>query len=466
MARKQGKSHEINMYSGAILPKLLQFTLPLIGSSILQLVFNAADIIVVGRWAGNNALAAVGSNTAIINLLVNLFVGLSVGANLLAARFYGADEKEGLHQLVHTSMLLSLIAGFFLAVVGICGAYAILVWMQSPPEICGLATIYLRIYFLGMPATMLYNFGAALLRAVGDTRRPLGYLFIAGVVNVALNLFFVIVCHLSVAGVAMATAISQYISAVLVVRCMILETGAVHLDLRQLHIWSTRLKQILQVGLPAGFQGIMFSMSNIIIQSSINSFGEVVVAGNAAASNIENFVFVSLNAFYQANLAFTSQNLGAGRYDRVCPILLWAQGCVATVGVVLGRLITFFGPQLLRIYSDSPAVITAGIDRLTIVCATYALYGIMEVMVGSLRGLGYSIMPMLVSLIGVCFFRLVWIFTVFQLPEFHTVQTVYWSYPISWTLTFFAHLTCFIWAVRCLKRHSPPNLLSNKTPPE
>ena len=459
MARNQGKSYEINMYNGAILPKLLQFTLPLMGSSILQLVFNAADIIVVGRWAGDNSLAAVGSNTAIINLLVNLFVGLSLGANLLAARFYGADEKECLYQLVHTSMLLSLIAGFFLAAVGICGAHAILIWMQSPPEVCGLATIYLRIYFLGMPATMLYNLGAALLRAVGDTRRPLGYLFIAGVVNVALNLFFVIVCRLNVAGVAIATVISQCISAVLVVHCMMSETGAVHLDLRQLRIWPIRLKQILQVGLPAGFQGILFSLSNIVIQSSINSFGEVVVAGNAAASNIENFVFVSLNSFYQANLAFTSQNLGAERYDRICPILLWAQGCVITLGIVLGRLVTFFGPQLLSIYSDSPAVISAGMDRLEIVCATYALYGIMEVMVGSLRGLGYSIMPMLVSLVGVCLFRLVWIFKIFQLPAFHTIQTVYWSYPLSWTLTFFAHLICFIWAIGRLRRNTPSSSL-------
>lgn len=453
MAPNQRKTYEIDMCSGAILPKLLQFTLPLMFSSILQLLFNAADIIVVGRWAGDNSLAAVGSNTSIINLLVNLFIGLSVGANILAARFYGAGEKEGLRQTVHTAILLSFASGILLAVVGACGARTVLIWMQSPPEVRGLATVYLRIYFLGMPATMLYNFGAALLRAVGDTWRPLYYLFTAGVVNVVLNLFFVIVCHLDVAGVAIATVVSQCISAALVIRCMMRETGAVHLDLRQLRIWPVRLKQILQVGLPAGFQGVLFALSNVVIQSSVNSFGEIVVAGNAAASNIETFVYASMNAFHQASTSFTSQNYGAGRYERIRPILLRAQGCVIAAGVVLGGLATHFGPQLLGIYSDSPAVISAGMNRLGIVCTTYALCGMMDVMVGSLRGLGYSVMPMVVSLMGACLLRLVWVATIFQVPQFHTVQTIYWSYPVSWGLTFSVHLLCFLWAMRRLKRH-------------
>ena len=459
MAPKQGKQYEIDMCSGAILPKLLQFALPLMCSSILQLLFNAADIIVVGRWAGDNSLAAVGSNTSVINLLVNLFIGLSVGANILAARCYGADDKEGLRQTVHTAMLLSFISGLFLAVVGACGARTILIWMQSPPEVRGLATVYLRIYFLGMPATMVYNFGAALLRAVGDTRRPLYYLFSAGVINVILNLFFVIVCRLDVAGVAIATVISQCVSAVLVVRCMMRESGAVHLELRQLRIWKGRLVQILQVGLPAGFQGVLFALSNVVIQSSINSFGEIVVAGNAAAANIESFVYVSMNAFHQANVSFTSQNLGAGRYDRIRPILLRAQGCVIVVGLFLGGAATLFGPQLLGIYSDSDAVIAAGMDRLSIICATYALCGMMDVMVGSLRGLGYSVMPMLVSLIGACGLRLIWITAIFRIPEYHTVQTVYWSYPVSWIITFLAHLICFFWAMGRLKHRFPENTL-------
>lgn len=439
------------MCSGAILPKLLQFTLPLMFSSILQLLFNAADIVVVGRFAGDNALAAVGSNTSIINLLCNLFIGLSVGANILAARQYGAGDREGLRQTIHTSILLSLLSGLLLAVAGACGAGTILRLMQSPPGVRGLATLYLRIYFLGMPATMLYNFGAALLRAVGDTRRPLYYLLFAGVLNVALNLFFVIVCSLGVVGVGLATVISQCMSAGLVLRCMIKDTGAVHLELRQLHIWPIRLKQIMQTGLPAGMQGILFALANVVIQSSVNSFGEIAVAGNAAASNIETFIYTSMNAFYQANLSFTSQNLGAGQYRRIWPILLRAEACVIAVGAVMGNLAVFFGPQLLSIYTDSPAVIAAGMNRITIICATYAICGIMDVIVGSVRGIGYSVMPMLVSLVGVCGIRLLVVATVFQIPAYHTVRTVYWAYPISWSVAFLAHLCCFLWAMRRLK---------------
>ena len=453
MALRQVKSYSIDMCSGPILPKMLRFAVPLMFSSMLQLLFNAADVIVVGRFAGDNSLAAVGSTTSLINLLTNLFLGLSIGANILAARHYGAREDEELSKTVHTAMLLSLLSGILLTVVGILGARQILVWMQSPPEVLKLSALYLRIYFLGMTATMLYNFGAALLRAVGDTRRPLYYLLSAGVVNVVLNLFFVIVCHLDVAGVAIATAVSQCVSAALVVRCMIREQGAVHLEPRELCIWKVRPKQILQVGLPAGFQGALFSLSNVVIQSSINSFGEIVVAGNSAASNIEGFIYVAMNAFYQANVSFTSQNYGAGRYDRIRPILLRAQGCVIVIGAVLGGTAALMGPHLLRIYSSSPAVISAGMIRLMIVCVPYALCGMMDVMVGSLRGLGYSVMPMLVSLMGACVFRLVWIATVFQRPAFHTIQTIYWSYPISWTITFLTHLACYIWAMHRLKQH-------------
>lgn len=451
MAR-QRQRYEIDMCSGAILPKLLQFTLPLMCSSILQLLFNAADIVVVGRFAGDNSLAAVGSNASLISLLVNLFIGLSVGANILAARYYGAGEKESLCQTVHTAMLLGLLSGCFLTVVGVLGARTILVWMQSPPEVLPLAAVYLRIYFLGMPATMLYNFGAALLRAVGDTRRPLYYLTAAGVVNVALNLFFVIVCHLDVAGVGIATVISQCISAALVVRCMMREQGAVHLELRQLRFFHPRLKQILYTGLPAGFQGVLFSLSNVMIQSSVNSFGEVVMAGNAAACNIESFVYAAMNAFYQTNISFTSQNLGAGNLHRIRPILLRAQLCVIVTGLVTGSIAFFGGPWLLSIYSPSPAVIAAGMDRLRIVGLLYVLCGMMDVMVGSLRGMGYSVMPMVVSLIGACGLRLVWLATIFRMETWHTVQTVYWSYPVSWTLTFTAHLVCFCWALHHLRK--------------
>lgn len=452
MAKRPGKTYEIDMCSGAILPKLLQFALPLMFSSILQLLFNAADIIVVGRWAGDNSLAAVGSNASIIGLLTNLFIGLSVGANILAARFYGAREEENLRQTVHTALLVSLLGGMLLAVTGALGAHTILIWMQSPPEVLDLATLYLRIYFLGMPATMLYNFGAALLRAVGDTRRPLYYLTLAGVINVVLNLFFVIVCHFDVAGVAIATVASQCVSALLVLRCLTKDGGAVRLDLRQLKIHPVRLRQIMRVGIPAGIQGVLFSLSNVVIQSSINSFGETVMAGNAAANNIETFIYASVNAFYQANISFTSQNLGAGRIDRIRPIMLRALGCAAVTGGVLGWLTVLLGPHLLGIYSDSAPVISAGMDRIRIVCTLYALCGLMDVIVGSIRGMGYAVTPMLVTLIGACGLRLLWIAVLFQIPEYHTIHTVYISYPVSWTVTFLAQLVCYSLGMRRLCR--------------
>lgn len=452
MARSHGKSYEIDMCNGAILPKLLRFCMPLMFSSILQLLFNAADIIVVGRFAGDNSLAAVGSTSSIVNLLVNLFMGLSIGANILAARCYGAQEREGLRQTVHTAMLMSLISGVVLAVVGFFGAETVLAWVKSPEEVRDLAALYLRIYFLGMPATMLYNFGAALLRAVGDTKRPLYYLTVSGFVNVGLNLVFVIMFHMDVAGVALATVIAQCISAGLVIWCMMRETGGVHLELRELKIYRIRLKQILQVGLPAGLQSTLFALSNVVIQSSVNLFGETIVAGSAAAGNIEGFVYISMNAFYQGAVSFTSQNYGAGRYERLRPILYRAMGCAIVTGIVFGGFCVLFAPTLVEIYSDSAAVIAAGVERLKIVCLLYFLCGMMEVLVGALRGIGYSVMPMIVSLIGACGLRILWVATIFQVPAFHKVTTVYWSYPVSWFLTIVAHLCCYIWAYKRLKR--------------
>ena len=453
MLKLHRTQYEIDMCNGPILSRMLRFSIPLMCSSVLQLLFNAADIVVVGRWAGDNSLAAVGSNTALIGLLTNLFVGLAVGANTLAAKSFGARDREELHRVVHTSILLSILSGVLLAVVGFFGARTILTWMQTPDNVLGLAALYLRIYFLGMPATMVYNFGAALLRAEGDTQRPLYFLSLAGVVNIVLNLFFVIVCHLDVAGVAIATVISQCISAALVLRCMTKDTGPLHLDLRKLRIHSRTMGKILQVGLPAGFQGILFSLSNVVIQSSVNTFGEVIMAGNSAAANIEQFVYVSMNAMYQATISFVSQNYGAGNYHRIRKIVIRAQVCVLVVGVLLGNLATLGGRVLLSIYTSSPAVIDAGITRMQIVCATYAICGMMDVMVGGLRGIGYSVMPMLVSLVGACGLRLLWIATIFQLPQFHTIQMLYWSYPVSWTITVAVHVLCFLWALKRVKRH-------------
>lgn len=443
-ADTKAKKYEIDMCNGPILGKMLLFAMPLMCSSILQLLFNAADIIVVGRFAGDNSLAAVGSNTALINLLTNFFIGISIGANVLVAHFYGANQKKDLKATIHTAMLLSVYSGIILTLVGCIGAKQILIWMKTPQEVLALAVLYLRIYFIGMTATMIYNFGSAILRAVGDTRRPLYYLAVAGVVNVILNLVFVIEFQLDVAGVAIATVISQCISAALIVRCMMKEKGDIRLELGRLRIHRDKFVKMLKIGLPASFQGMLFSISNVIIQSAVNGFGATVVAGNSAAANIEGFVYVAMNAFYQASLSFTSQNIGAMKYERINRILYTAELCAITAGVVLGNAVTFFGKELLSLYSSSTAVIEAGMVRMGVICRLYALCGMMDTIVGSMRGMGYSIVPMFVSLIGACGLRLFFIFTLFQLEEYHSVTFLYLTYPVSWTLTFLAHVVCFV----------------------
>jgi len=439
------KNHfEMDMCSGSILNKMLKFSIPLMLSSILQLLFNAADIIVVGNFAGDNALAAVGSNTALINLLVNFFMGFSIGANVLVARFYGAKNEKGLSETIHTAMTISVISGIILTVIGIAGARQILIWMQTPPEVLDLAAVYLRIYFGGITALMIYNFGSAILRAVGDTRRPLYFLTLAGIINVVLNLLFVIVFHMSVAGVGLATVLSQCISAVLIVVCLMKEKGPIHLELKKLKIHKEKFIKIIQIGLPASFQGILFSLSNVVIQSSVNGFGALTVAGNSAAANIEGFVYVAMNAFHQAALSFTSQNYGAGKYSRINRILYNALACAVITGLILGQLVYYLGEPLLALYTTNPDVVGEGMKRLGIIARTYALCGMMDVMVGSLRGLGYSVMPMIVSLIGACGLRLLWIFTFFKLEAFHTIESLYFTYTWSWTVTFIAHVICFV----------------------
>ena len=332
----KSKKYEIDMCNGPILRKMLMFTLPLMLSSMLQLLFNAADIIVVGKWCGDNSLGAVGSNTALINLLTNVFIGLSIGANVLVARFYGSGNQKDLSETVHTAMLLSIISGFILTVVGELFARQLLILMKTPDEILDLATEYLSIYFIGMPAMMVYNFGSAILRAVGDTRRPLYFLFLSGVLNVGLNLLLVIPLGMDVAGVGIATVFSQTVSAVLVVICMIRDKGAVKLEIRKLRINGKKFLSIMRIGLPAGFQGTVFSLSNVVIQSSVNLFGKTVVAGNSAAANIEGFVYMAMNAFHHATLSFTSQNFGAAKYDRIKKSLFTGQVCVFVTGLLLG----------------------------------------------------------------------------------------------------------------------------------
>ena len=455
------KKYEMDMCHGAVMQKMLFFVIPLMCSSILQLLFNAADIVVVGKFAGDNSLGAVGSTSSLINLLVNLFMGLSVGANVLAARDYGGNKEDELSKTVHTAMMLSIISGIILTFVGVIFSKQILIMMKSPDEILPLAAIYLKIYFIGMPASMAYNFGSAILRSVGDTKRPLYFLFMSGIVNVILNLVFVIVFHMDVAGVALATIISQYISAILVVRCLMKETGGIQLHLSKLRIYKDKLIPILKVGLPAGFQGVIFSLSNVVIQSSVNLFGNTVVSGNSAAQNIEGFIYMGMNAFYQAAISFTSQNIGAGKKERIKKIVLSAELLVFLTGLILGMSAMIFGEKLLYIYTNNPEVVAAGMKRLRVITTTYYLCGMMDVMVGILRGLGYSIMPMIVSLVGACGLRLVWIATVFQIPEYHKITTVYVAYPITWTITFLAHIITYL--IVSKKLNLSGKLLKNKS---
>ena len=449
---KNKRKYEMDMCSGPVLKKVLIYTLPLMASSVLQLLFNAADIIVVGRFAGENSLAAVGSTTAIVNLLVNLFVGLSIGANVLTARYYAAKKSAHLSKTIHTAMMLAIVGGILLAFVGFFGARPIMKMMQSPPEVLELSVLYLKIYFLCMPAMLLYNYGAAILRAIGDTRRPLYYLTAAGVINVVLNLFFVIVLKMDVAGVAAATAIAQCFSAFMIVRCLMNESGSMKLRPKLLFIHKQEFVKILQIGIPAGFSGILFSLSNVVIQSSINGFGNIVVAGNAAAQNIEGFVYVSMNSFSQAAISFASQNVGVGKYERVNKILLSCAGSAAAAGIILGNGAYLFGDILLRLYSENAEVIQMGLIRMSYVACFYALCGVMDSLVGVLRGLGYSVLPMIVSLIGACGLRILWIATIFQIPALHTIHTIYISYPISWALTALVLLVSHVIIMRGIKK--------------
>lgn len=443
--RKPPRSHEIDMVHGPLFGKLLLFALPLMLSGILQLLFNAADIIVVGKFAGDESLAAVGSTGSLINLLTNLFIGMSVGANVVAAQFYGSGQRDRISDTIHTSVFLSLVCGVAMSVIGILLSGQMLVWMSSPDDVIGLASIYLRIYFLGMPAVMVYNFGSAILRAAGDTRRPLYFLMLAGVVNVVLNLVFVIGFRLGVVGVAAATVISQIISAVLVLWCM-MRDEELQFSLRELHCSKEILKRIVRIGIPAGIQGTVFSLSNVVIQSAINSFGKIVVAGNAAAANIEGFVYVAMNSMYQTALTFIGQNYGAGEKKRILRVLFYCQGIVIVIGTLLGNAAVFFGRELLSIYSDTKAVIEDGLIRMQYICRFYALCGVMDVMVGALRGIGYSVMPMIVSLVGACGLRLLWIATVFQMDR--TMGTLYLSYIVTWAITAAVHVVCFAVAYR------------------
>ncbi|MBR2417055.1 MAG: MATE family efflux transporter [Clostridia bacterium] len=449
MAETKGRS--VDFTSGSIGKKMIKFAMPLMFSSILQLLFNAADIIVVGRFAGDKCVAAVGSTTSLINLIVNLFIGLSVGANVMVANFFGARKVNDLSETVHTAITVSVISGCILSVIGFFFAPEILKLMNTPDDVIGLATIYMKTYFLGMPFMMLYNFSAAILRAVGDTKRPLYFLSAAGIINVALNLVFVIVFKWQVFGVAFATIISQTVSALLVLRCLVKEESEIRVNLKKLKVHKDKLIRMLQIGVPSGIQGMMFSISNVVIQSSINTFDTAVVAGSAASTSVEGFAFTSINAFHQSAVSFAGQNKGAGKYERINKILYTAWGYAFLTAVVFALAFVLLDNQLIGLYVQGEDVIKAGIERLNIIAWSYLICGFMDVTVGVIRGLGYSVMPTIVSLLGVCGIRILWIATVFGMERFHFVETIYYSYPISWTITFLAHLLCYIYIMHRIK---------------
>ena len=451
MARKS-RNYEIDMCNGPLTRKIITYCIPLALSGILQLLYNAADIIVVGRFTGPTALAAVGSTGSLINLIVNLLIGLSVGASVCVANFYGAGCEKDVRETVHTAMLISVIGGVIVAVVGMVFAKTFLGWMGSPDDVIDQATLYLRIYFAGMPLTMAYNFASAIFRALGDTKRPLYYLAVSGLVNVILNLIFVIVFKMGVAGVAIATVVAQAVSTTLILLCMIRSHSVIHLQRDMLRIHGDKLKEIVRVGLPAGLQGTIFSISNVLIQSSINSFGSIAIAGNSASSNLEGFMYTSMNSVYQAALSFAGQNMGARKYSRLKKVLCNCLAIVTGIGIGMGAIMYLFRYQLLGIYSSDMDVINFGIERLELFCLTYFTCGAMDVMVGQMRGMGYSIVPMIVSLVGVCGIRIVWIFTVFKASN--SLLTLYMSYPVSWVVTLAVHFSTFLYVYHKVKQRT------------
>ena len=449
-------SSEIDMCSGPLVGNLLRFSLPLMASGILQLLFNAADIIVLGQFASSSAMAAVGATSSLNSLMVNLFLGLSIGCSVVMAHSYGAQDWRRVQDTVHTAILLALFCGAALILLGLPLLPVLLGWMDTPADLMDQSVLYMRIVFLGMPAMMAYDFGAGILRAIGDTRRPLFFLTAAGITNACLNVFFVLVFHMDVAGVALATSISQYLSAGLILRCLARPGTRYQLHPRQLRLHKATLLQILRVGLPAGIQSVVFSVSNVLIQSSINSFGTLAVAGSTAAANIENFVYTAMESVYQAALNFTSQNIGAGKKERVPLILRDCLLLVAVIGAILGGLAVLFGRQLLSIYTSDPQVLPYGIDRIHVVCLTYLLCGLMDVACGVVRGMGAAVTPTVVSLTGACGLRIVWIFTVFG--SMHNLFVLYLSYPVTWIVTFTMHMVCFVWFYRRLRRSGAATL--------
>ena len=442
--------YEIDMCNGSIMDKLISFSLPLMVSSILQLMFNAVDIIVVGRFSGSQALAAVGSTTALINIFTNLFIGISLGANVLAARYFAAGREKEMSEAVHTAITLALISGVMMAFVGVGASRLALGLMDTPADVIDQSVTYMRIYFMGMPFFMLYNYGAAVLRAVGDTKRPLAFLIIAGLANVVLDLTLVIVIPLGVAGVAIGTVASQMISSILVIRCLYKSEGSYQLRFLKLSIKWTYLKRIFQVGIPAGIQSTVINFSNAMLQSSVNSFGSTAMAGYTAANNILGFLYVAVNAVTQACMSFTSQNYSVGKQKRMDRVFVDCMILSTAVSAVLGVGAYVFGSQVLRIYTADADVIQCGLEILSITTVPYFLCGIMDLIPGALRGMGRSAVPMILSVIGTVGTRVLWIYGFF--PQHRSLHFLFISYPGSWIATILMQAVCFFFVRRSCAR--------------
>lgn len=449
------RKRDIDMCSGPLFSNMLIFALPIMAMNILQLLFNAADMVVVGRFSGNHALAAVGATGSLINLIVGLFMGLSVGTSVIVAQDAGADRPDEVSKSVHTSITISVITGLVVMVVGIILCEPILELMGTPEDVIDLSVLYMKIYFVGIPASMVYNFGAAILRAVGDSRHPMYYLIITGIVNVVLNVFFIVVFDMSVAGVAWATVISQCLSALLILICLSRSHGAIHFSFRKMGFNSRKLASIVKIGLPAGLQSALFSISNVLIQSAINSFGSTMVAASSASSNIEGFVGTAMNAYYNAAVTFTGQNVGAKKYDRIDTIAKVSTVLIFTTWIIISGATVLFGRSLLGFYTTDPAVIDLGMQRMKIMMAAYFTCGTMNVFPGLTRGMGYSVLPMLCTLIGACVMRIVWLATFFA--WYPTVTMLFICYPITWSLAGLGQVGSFFYARHQIRKREMNN---------
>lgn len=446
------RNRDMDMCSGPLFGKILMFSFPIMAMNVLQLLFNTADMVVVGHFSGSEALAAVGSTGSIINLIVNLFMGLSVGTSVVVARCFGAGQMDDVSRAVHTSIAVSIVGGLAVMAAGLALCKPLLVVMGTPSDIMDLAVLYMRIYFLSAPASMIFNFGAAILRAVGDSRRPMDYLVITGVLHVGFNLFFVIVLHMNVAGVAWATVISQYLAVLLIGNCLLRYEGAIRFVPRQLGIDREKMKDIIRIGLPAGLQGLLFSVSNVMIQSGINSFGSTMVAASSAANNIENYIGTTMNAYYNSAITFTAQNVGAKKYERIDAIAKVCTVLIFATWILLGGALMLFGRNLLSIFTTDPEVIKLGMLRLHIILVAYFTCGTMNVFPGLSRGMGYSILPMLCTLVGACLMRIVWLVTIFA---WHPTEVVLFAcYPVTWALAGMGQVAIFFYARYRLRKRA------------